>query len=74
MRELRVEVIGDRRVCLVADQHSYYAVTLEVRGPLGLWEDISLAADAGLGLPEAQVRFRRRVAEQQARALGLGNL
>jgi hypothetical protein len=45
MRELRREQIGDRRVRLVVDKENRYTVTIEVRGPQGTWEDISLIAD-----------------------------
>ena len=38
MQELRSEIIGDRRVCLVAQAGDYYAVTIAVRGPTGWYE------------------------------------
>jgi hypothetical protein len=41
MQELRSEIIGNRRVCLVVHSGVYYAVTIEVRGLAG-WEDSSL--------------------------------
>jgi hypothetical protein len=69
MQELRSEIAGDRRVRLLAQQGDYYAVTIEVRGPAG-WEDISLRADQDLTFEVANRRYRQRVAEQQARALG----
>ena len=71
MQELRSEIIGDRRVCLVAQFGDYYAVTMEVRGPAG-WEDISLRADQYLAFDVASRRYRLRVAEQEARALAWG--
>jgi hypothetical protein len=68
MLELRSEIIGDRRVCLVVQIGDYYAVTIAVRGPVG-WEDISLRADRDLAFEAAGRRYRQRVAEQQARAI-----
>jgi hypothetical protein len=71
MQELRSEIIGDRRVCLVVQTGDYYALTIEVRGPTG-WEDISLRADQDLAFDVASRRERQRVAEQQDRALAWG--
>jgi hypothetical protein len=68
MRELRSAVLGDRRVRLLVDQHGHYAVTIEVLGPEGAWEDISLLADQLLPRRYAIARFDRRLAEQEARA------
>ena len=42
MRELRREVIGDRRVRLVINQEKRYTVTIEVCGPAGRWADSSV--------------------------------
>jgi len=72
MRELRSEVIDDRRVRLLVNQDGRYAVTLEVRGSAGVWEDISLAADQDLALHTASLCFRVRRTEQQARAIAWG--
>jgi hypothetical protein len=69
MRELHSEVVGDRRVRLLARQDDRYAVTLEVRGPEGTWEDISLAADQDLVLHTASLCYRLRLTEQEARAI-----
>jgi hypothetical protein len=69
MRELRSEVTYDRRVRLVVDQDGRYAVTLEVLGPEGAWEDISLAADQALDLHTASLCYRLRRVEQQARTI-----
>jgi hypothetical protein len=71
MQELRSEIIGDRRVCLVAQSGDYHAVSIEVRGPVG-WEDISLRADQYLAFDIASRRYRQRVAEQEARAIAWG--
>jgi hypothetical protein len=68
MRELQSEVIGNRRVRLVADQVGRYAVTIEVWTQEG-WEDISLATDSDLGLHWANQRYRLRVAEQELRVV-----
>jgi hypothetical protein len=68
MQELRSEVVGDRRVRLVAQHGDYYAVTIEVRGPAG-WEDISLRADQDLTFDVASRRYGQRLTEQQARAI-----
>jgi hypothetical protein len=72
MQELRSEIIGDRRVCLVAQYGDYYAVSIEVRGPAG-WQDISLRADQYLAFDIASRRYRLRVAEQEARAIAWGS-
>ena len=72
MQERRSEIIGDRRVQLVAQLDDYYAVIIEVRGPAG-WEDISLRADRYLAFDVASRRYRQRVAEQEARALAWGS-
>jgi hypothetical protein len=71
MKEMRSDIIGDRRVRLVAQTGDYYAVTIEVRGPGG-WEDISLRADQDLAFDVASRRYRQRLAEQQARAIVWG--
>ncbi len=68
MRELQRQIIGDRRVTLHECDDDWYAVTIEVRGPKGSWEDISLRADQALALHAASRRYRQRVAEQQLRA------
>jgi hypothetical protein len=68
MRELQSEVIGDRRVRLVADECSRYHVTVEVWGPEG-WADISLSSDRDLGLHAASLCYRLRCGEQEARAI-----
>jgi hypothetical protein len=68
MRELRSEVVGDRRVRLVATDDRRYAVMIEVWGPHG-WEDISLRADGNLSEHAADQRFRLRLAEQEIRLL-----
>jgi hypothetical protein len=69
MRELRSEVIGDRRIRLVVGQDGRYAVTLEVRGPQGAWEDISLRSDQALDLHTASLCYRLRRIEQEARTI-----
>jgi hypothetical protein len=69
MRELRSEVIGDRRVRLLLDQQGRYTVTIEVRGPQGAWEDISLRSDQSLDLHTASLCYRLRRVEQQAREI-----
>ena len=69
MHVLRSEVIGDRRVRLLVNQDGSYTVTIEVRGPQGTWEDISLVADRDLPLHTATLCYRSRLAEQQARAI-----
>jgi hypothetical protein len=69
MRELRSEVVGDRRVRLLANQENCYTVLIEVRGPHGTWEDISLVADRDLTLHTASLCYRVRLTEQEARAI-----
>jgi hypothetical protein len=69
MRELHSEVVGDRHVRLLVNQNGRYGVTLEVRGPEGTWEDISLAADQDLPLHTASLCYRLRLTEQEARAI-----
>ena len=69
MRELRTEVIGDRRVGLIETGEERYGVTIAVRGPEGTWEDISLQSDQNLGLHTASLCYRLRRTEQQARAI-----
>jgi hypothetical protein len=69
MRELRSEVVGDRRVRLIAQSGDYYAVTIEVRGPENAWEDISLRSDQDLALHTASLCYRLRLTEQKARAI-----
>src|SRR5690348_4437424 len=53
MRELRREEIGDRRARLLVNQEHRYTVTIEVRGPHGTWEDMSMVADRDLPLHTA---------------------
>ena len=72
MRELRREEIGDRRVRLLVNQENRYTVTIEVRGPQGRWEDISLRADQDLALHTASLCYRLRLTEQEARAIAWG--
>lgn len=72
MRELRSEVIGDRRVRLLASQDGRYTVTIEVRGPQRAWEDISFVADRDLELHTASLCYRLRLTEQQAKAVAWG--
>ncbi len=72
MRELQSEVIGDRRVRLLVNVAGRYTVTIEVRGPSGAWEDISLQSDRDLGLHEASLCYRLRCGEQGARAIAWG--
>ncbi len=72
MRELRSEVIGDRRVRLLVNPHGQYTVTLEVRGPENAWEDISLVADRNLALHTASLCYRLRLTKQQAKAIAWG--
>jgi hypothetical protein len=70
MRELRSEVVGERRVRLVTEQDGHYSVTIEVW--TGAWEDISLRSDRGLDLHSASLCYRLRLTEQQARAIEWG--
>ena len=72
MRELQRETIGDRRVRLLASPDGRYTVTIEVRGPHGTWEDISLVADRDLALHTASLCYRLRLTEQEARAIAWG--
>ena len=72
MRELHREEIGDRRVRLLAGQDGRYMVTIEVRGPRGAWEDISMIADRDLALHTASLCYRLRLIEQEARAIAWG--
>ena len=69
MRELRSEVVGDWRVRLLVNQEGRYTVTIEVLGPQGGWEDISLVADQNLSLHTASLCYRLRLTEQEARAI-----
>ena len=69
MRELHSEEVGGRRVRLLANQDGRYAVTIEVRGPQGTWEDTSLVADQDLPLHTASLCYRLRLTEQEARAI-----
>ena len=69
MRELHRETIGDRRVRLLAGQEGRSTVTIEMRGPQGRWEDISLVADRDLALHTASLCYRLRLREQEARAI-----
>jgi hypothetical protein len=72
MRELQSEVIGARRVRLLVNQAGRYTVTIEVRGPEGTWQHISLRSDQDLGLHEASLCYRLRCTEQEARAIAWG--
>ena len=67
MRELRSEVVGERRVRLLADSDGRYSVTIEVW--TGAWEDISLRSDQGLALHTASLYYRLRLTEQEMRAV-----
>jgi hypothetical protein len=69
MRELRREESGARRVSLLVNQEQWYTVTVEVRGPQGTWEDISLVADRDLALHTASLCYRLRLIEQEVRAI-----
>jgi hypothetical protein len=69
MRTLRSEVVGDRRVRLLVGKDGRYTVTIEVRGPQGAWEDISLVADQNLTLHTASLCYRLRLTEQHARTI-----
>jgi len=69
MRELRSEEIGDRRVALIETDAERYSVTIAVRGPDGIWQDISLQTDQNLGLHTASLCYRLRRTEQQARTI-----
>ena len=72
VRELQQKVIGDRRVRLLVNQTGSYTVTIEVLGPQGAWEDISLEHDANLRQREASAVYRLRCTEQLARAFAWG--
>jgi hypothetical protein len=67
MRVVRTKRVGDRRVRLVVQADGVYTVVLEVLGPFGFWEDISLLADQYLLAHEADARYQQRLGEQQAR-------
>ena len=69
MRELRSEVVGGRRVRLLANQDGRYVVTLEVQGPEGRWQDTSLRSDQDLALHTASLCYRLRLVEQEAKAI-----
>jgi hypothetical protein len=69
VRELRREEIGARRVRLLPSQDGGYTVTIEARGPQGIWEDISLVADRELPLHTASLCYRLRLIEQEVRAI-----
>lgn len=43
MRELRSEIIGNRRVRLVVNQENCYTVTIEVCGPQGVFVNRNVA-------------------------------
>jgi hypothetical protein len=62
-----IPIIGDRRVRLLVNQAGLYTVTIEVRGPEGAWQDISLRSDQDLGQHQATVCYRLRCTEQEAR-------
>ena len=72
MRELQCEDIGDRRVRLLASEDGGSTVTIEVRGPHGKWDDISLVADHDLALHTASLCYRLRLTEQQTKAIAWG--
>jgi hypothetical protein len=67
MRVVQMKRIGDRRVRLIVQPNEVYAVVIEVRGPKGFWEDISLRADEYLLAHQADARYQQRIGEQQAR-------
>ena len=67
MRIIQTKSFGNRRVRLVEQPNEIYSVTLEVLGPAGYWEDISLRADQYLLAHEADPRYQQRLKEQQAR-------
>jgi hypothetical protein len=67
MQVLRRYSAGNRRVSLI-EHEGWFAVTIEVRGPHGTWEDLSLRVDRDLAFEVASRRYRQRLAEQQARA------
>jgi hypothetical protein len=69
MRELRSEMAGNRRVRLLGRPDGRYAVVIEVRGPAGSWQDISMAADQALTLHTASLCYRLRLVEQESRAI-----
>jgi hypothetical protein len=70
MQILRREIAGDRRVSLI-EHEGWFAVCIEVRGPDGTWEDMSLRVDQDLAFETASRRYSRRLVEQRARALGV---
>ena len=72
MRELRSDVVSNRRVRLLAGQGGRYTVTIEAIGPDGAWEDISLVADRDLDLHTASLCYRLRLTEQHIRAIAWG--
>jgi hypothetical protein len=72
MRELRSEVVGERRLRLAVDQDGRYAITIDLRGPQRAWEDISLRSDRGLDLHSASLCYRLCLTEPQARAIAWG--
>ena len=57
---------------LLAGQEGRSTVTIEMRGPQGRWEDISLVADRDLALHTASRCYRLRLTEQEARAIAWG--
>ena len=71
MRELQSEMVGDRRVRLLADENGRCAVTIETWEREG-WADISLQSDRDLTLHTASLCYRLRLTEQQARAIVWG--
>ena len=56
-------------MALVETGEERYSVTIAVRGPEGIWEDISLQSDENLGLHTASLCYRLRRTEQQARTI-----
>lgn len=66
MREIQSQTIGERRVRLLVNQTRRYSVTVEVRGPQGAWQDISLQSDRNLELHAASLCYRLRCTEQES--------
>jgi hypothetical protein len=61
--------LGERRVRLLAQHHGHSAVTLEVLGPEGTWEDSSLVADRDLERHTASLCYPLRRVEQETRVI-----
>ena len=64
--------MDDRWVRLLVNAENRYPVTIEVRGPLGTWEDIRLVAERDLAVYTAFLCDRLRVTEQEARTIAWG--